>query len=59
MARMKTPPAYCAKITHKGRLVATLKGDDSKSLEDRAHRYATNLNYHRAVVQVTPTQTQG
>lgn len=55
---MKTQPAYTARITHKGRTVATLKGHDRLALEARAHQYAANLNYHRAVVQITPTQTQ-
>lgn len=55
---MKTQQTYCARITHKGRTVATLKGPDSDSLKARAHRYAQNLNYHRAVVQITPTQNQ-
>jgi apolipoprotein N-acyltransferase len=56
---MTTKQTYSATITHKGRIIATLKGNDAETLEARAHRYATNLNYHRAVVQVTPTQTQG
>ncbi|MET4027909.1 hypothetical protein ABIE59_003454 [Marinobacter sp. MBR-99] len=55
---MSNKPTYCATITYKGRTIATLKGNDAETLEARAHRYATNLNYHRAVVQVTPTQTQ-
>lgn len=44
---------FYAVITHKSRQVAELVGDDPKALEDRAHRYAANLNMHRAVVQVS------
>lgn len=45
---------YIAVITHKGRQVAQLMGDDRKALETRAHCYAANQNYHRAVVQIRP-----
>lgn len=49
-------PLYLAEITYKGRVVATLQGRDRDQLSDRAHRYAVNLNYHRAVVQVKSTR---
>lgn len=45
---------WFAVITHKGKEVAELMGHDPKALEARAHRYAANLNYHRAVVQIRP-----
>ncbi|HKK56756.1 hypothetical protein [Marinobacter sp.] len=45
---------FVAVITHKGRLVAQLTGNDRKALADRAHCYAANNNYHRAVVQIRP-----
>ena len=47
-------PLYVAVITHKGRQVAQLIGDDRKALQARAHCYAANQNYHRAVVQIRP-----
>lgn len=45
---------FCAVISHKGKRVAQLVGEDRKALEERAHRYANNLNMHRAVVQIQP-----
>lgn len=56
--RIDTRPAFRAEITHKGRFVAKLEGDNRDQLIARAHRYAQTLNLHRAVVQVIPTQTQ-
>jgi|GEM_PF-4385119 len=47
-------PVFFATITHKGKQVAELVGHDAVELEARAHRYAANLSYHRAVVQVRP-----
>lgn len=49
---------FHAEITHKGQVVAKLTGRDRDQLKARAHRFATSLNYHRAVVQVTQTQPQ-
>lgn len=51
-------PIFYAEITYKGRSVAKLEGYDRNQLIARAHRYAQNLNYHRAVVQVTQTVKQ-
>jgi|AntRauTorcE11898_2_1112593.scaffolds.fasta_scaffold63899_2 hypothetical protein len=45
-------PLYVAVITHKGKQVAQLMGEDRKALENRAHCYATDQDYHRAVVQI-------
>lgn len=49
---------FHAEITHKGQVVAKLKGRDLGQLKARAHRFATNLNYHHAVVQVAPAKIQ-
>lgn len=49
---------FHAEITYKGQVVAKLKGCDRDQLKARAHRFATNLNYHRAAVQVAPAQIQ-
>ncbi|WP_179959398.1 hypothetical protein [Marinobacter changyiensis] len=55
MQTIETPTQlFFAVITHKSKRVAELVGDDPKALEERAHRYAANLNMHRAVVQVRP-----
>lgn len=45
---------YIALITHKGKPVAQLIGNDRQALQVRAHCYAANQNYHRAVVQIRP-----
>lgn len=50
-------PSYIAVITHKGKQIAQLVGDDRKALENQAHRHASDLNFHRAMVQVRPACT--
>lgn len=45
---------FSAVITHKGRQIHELTGEEPKALEARAHRHASDLNFHRAVVQVRP-----
>ena len=51
---IKRQPLYVAVITHKGRQVAQLIGDDRQALKTRAHWYAAKQDYHRAVVQIRP-----
>lgn len=45
---------FSAVITHKGNQIGELKGEEPKALKARAHRHASDLNLHRAVVQVHP-----
>lgn len=41
-------------VTYKGHTVAEMIGTAPKQLEQDAHHYASNNNYHRAVVQIPP-----
>lgn len=45
---------FYAIITHKSRQIAELIGSDPVELEARAHRYAIEQGYRRAVVSVRP-----
>lgn len=47
-------PLFSAVITHKGKQIGELTGQEPKALKARAHRHASDLNFHRAVVQVRP-----
>lgn len=51
----RTDPAlYRATVTHKGRTVAELTGNDRDQLELSAHCYAIEQGYRRAVVSIRP-----
>lgn len=45
---------YRATVTHKGRTVAELTGNDRDQLELSAHCYAIEQGYRRAVVSIRP-----
>lgn len=52
--RLVSESLFYAIVTHKGRQIAELIGSDPVELEARAHRYAIEQGYRRAVVSVRP-----
>lgn len=44
--------SYSAQIVVRSRVMATLCGRDPEQLKDRAHRYASAMNWHRAAVTI-------
>ncbi|WP_016856007.1 hypothetical protein [Halomonas smyrnensis] len=48
-----TAPTYEAQIVNRSRVMATLCGRDPEELKERAHRYASAMNWHRAIVTVS------